>query len=119
MEHAAHFYRSLPRLQEALQEQTRRENFVMHYKNGREAKVGDPVIGTAYNTKGVIVGRMVSITPGSASCNCTVAFVGDAVKPVKEDYSQCDNFFHAEDALSGAKQFFQPTQVEAAPAPTA
>lgn len=52
----------------------------MHYKDGTEAKVGDLVKGTAYNTKNpdkspkTIVGTMLQITPGSETCNCIVAF---------------------------------------------
>lgn len=58
----------------------------MHYKDGTEAKVGDLVKGTVYNTKGVIVGVMLGITPGSNACNCRVALVrqrplGDNVLP--------------------------------------
>lgn len=45
----------------------------MHYKDGTEAKVGDLVKGTCYNTKGVVVGVMLGITPGSTACNCRVA----------------------------------------------
>lgn len=70
----------------------------MHYKNGRLAQVGDPVVGTCYNTNGLVVGTLVEITPARETCNCKVAFVGDAVTPVKVDYSQCSNFHHAEDA---------------------
>jgi hypothetical protein len=47
----------------------------MHYKDGTEAKAGDLVKGTVYNTKGVIVGVMLGITPGSSACNCRVALV--------------------------------------------
>lgn len=47
----------------------------MHYKDGTEAKVGDLVKGTVYNTKGVIVGVMIGITAGSSACNCRVALV--------------------------------------------
>lgn len=53
----------------------------MHYKDGTEAKVGDLVKGTAYNTKNadgtprVLVGVMLQITPGASSCNCVVGFV--------------------------------------------
>lgn len=47
----------------------------MHYKDGTEAKVGDLVKGTCYNTKGVIVGVMLGITPGSNSCNCRVGLL--------------------------------------------
>ena len=50
----------------------------MHYKDGTEAKVGDLVKGTVYNTKtadgspAIIVGVMLGITPGSSACNCRV-----------------------------------------------
>ena len=44
----------------------------MHYRNKREAVVGDPVIGTTYNRKGTQVGILVGITPGAASCNARV-----------------------------------------------
>lgn len=44
----------------------------MHYKNGREAKVGDPVIGVTYNIKGVIAGTLLSITPGPDACSAMV-----------------------------------------------
>lgn len=53
----------------------------MHYKDGTEAKVGDLVKGTAYNTKNadgtprVIVGILLQVTPGSDTCNCQIAFV--------------------------------------------
>lgn len=45
----------------------------MHYKNGRQAKAGDPVVGTTYNRQGVQVGIVVGITPGMDTCNCRVA----------------------------------------------
>lgn len=49
----------------------------MHYKDGTEAKVGDLVKGTTYNTtKGSVqVGVMLGITPGSAACNCRVGIL--------------------------------------------
>jgi hypothetical protein len=71
----------------------------MNYANGREAKVGDSVIGTCYNTPGVIVGQIVAINPSATTCNCTVLMIGNAAHPIKEDYSQCDRLFHAEDAV--------------------
>lgn len=40
----------------------------MHYKNGREAKVGDEVI--VFNgDRPNLLGLLVSATPGSTSCN--------------------------------------------------
>lgn len=48
----------------------------MHYKNGRLAQVGDLVIGTAYNHKGIIIaGTLVSITPGPDNCSAMVGFL--------------------------------------------
>lgn len=46
----------------------------MHYKNGTEAKVGDLVKGTTYNTpKGSVqVGILLGITPGTTACNARV-----------------------------------------------
>ena len=47
----------------------------MHYKNGREAKVGDLVIGKTYNTQNrTISGTIISITPGPDACSALVAF---------------------------------------------
>jgi len=53
----------------------------MHYKNGREAKVGDHVVGTCFNTKDendqlkIISGTLISLTPGNDSCSAMVGFV--------------------------------------------
>lgn len=44
-----------------------------HYKNGREAQVGDIAIGTTYNRIGVQVGVVVGITKNSDTCNCRLA----------------------------------------------
>ena len=67
----------------------------MHYKNGREAKNGDPVVGKIWNN--ITAGIIHSIVPGSTSCNCTVAV------PVMGGVNQmsCVNIndlYHAEDA---------------------
>lgn len=86
----------------------------MHYKDGTPAAIGDKVKGKPYNTIGEVVGEMVSITPGSDSCNCIVAFVevfdldkipfnmpgmliqgADMVKRfavLRQDYGQCSDF---------------------------
>lgn len=45
-----------------------------HYADGTEAKVGDTVHGRLYNTPGVRVGKIISITPGQDVCNAMVAF---------------------------------------------
>jgi hypothetical protein len=46
-----------------------------HYADGSPAQLGDVVMGKPYNTPEVIVGKIVSITPGVESCNCQVAFL--------------------------------------------
>lgn len=50
----------------------------MHYANGREAQVGDQVVGRVYNTPGVVAGTLVSVTPGQDSCNAMVEFIAAA-----------------------------------------
>ena len=40
----------------------------MHYKNGREAKVGDQVVGRDCCNR-VLAGVLVEITPGTNTCN--------------------------------------------------
>jgi hypothetical protein len=44
----------------------------MHYANGREAKVGDFVVGRTYNQPDVVAGTLVSVTPGPDSCSAHV-----------------------------------------------
>lgn len=93
-----------------------------HYANGREAKVGDVVVGRGYNVKGSdgtlreITGLVVSVTPGSASCNVQIlhgfrpaelhpdgSFGGSPVvisgRPLwpQVEYGQADHFLHADD----------------------
>ncbi|MHB8440417.1 MAG: hypothetical protein ACYDD4_14850 [Acidimicrobiales bacterium] len=48
----------------------------MHYKNGREAKIGDPVIGKVYNQAGPVAGTLVSLTLGSDNCSAQVEWIG-------------------------------------------
>ncbi len=50
-----------------------------HYKDGTEAKVGDQVIGKLFNTDGIRAGTIISITPGSESCNAQVQFTEAAM----------------------------------------
>lgn len=70
----------------------------MHYKNGREAKNGDPVIGLGYNGE-PIAGSIHGITPGSDQCNCTVAVA--VMGGVNQLTCQTvGNYFHAGDALA-------------------
>jgi hypothetical protein len=98
----------------------------MHYRNGRKAQVGDPVVGKTYNTGGAVIsGTLISLTPGPDACSCEVGYL--AVQPAearedrpvrlagseqhgasgarvvigyRSDYSQCNNLLHAEDALA-------------------
>ena len=42
----------------------------MHYNNGREVKVGDPVIGLNNNTP--TVGTVIHCQPGSETCNLII-----------------------------------------------
>ncbi len=44
----------------------------MHYANGREAKVGDQVIGRTFNQPDVVSGTLVSLTPGPDACSAQV-----------------------------------------------
>lgn len=84
----------------------------MHYKDGTEAKVGDVVKGTVYNYgRGKeIVGTMISITPGSDSCNCQVAFMRDesfeeARKPDASNRSTLSQAPHDGEAVANAIQY--------------
>jgi hypothetical protein len=97
----------------------------MHYANGREAKVGDPVVGRTYNQPEVIAGTLVSVTPGPDSCSAQVAYFqthpfdgfanGDqlcwfrgseqhglkaplVITTPRLDYTECKNLVHADDA---------------------
>jgi hypothetical protein len=99
----------------------------MHYRNGREAKVGDPVVGITYNRKGQVAGTLISITPGPDNCSAMVAFIeskpgatpldwgtGSPIKVIgtsnhgakeplqalvyREDFTHCSNLWHADDA---------------------
>jgi hypothetical protein len=52
-----------------------------HLRNGDLAAIGDVVRGKPYNIKNAdgnqreIIGTIVSITPNTESCNCTVAWI--------------------------------------------
>ena len=75
----------------------------MHYKDGTEAKVGDIVKGKGYNIKHEIIGKIIGITPGAKTCNCTIACVCQFTPVYKNEhnqmhvvahieYGQCDHF---------------------------
>lgn len=74
----------------------------MHYKNGREAKVGDLVIGITYNRPTVQIGRVLDIrtsqNPEEVK-TCNVKLMLPTVTFVEPDteYTQCDWLLHVED----------------------
>lgn len=120
----------------------------MHYKNGKAATAGDPVVGTVFNNGGQIVaGTLVSITPGPDSCSAMVGYLvtaktdektfrqgyvlvngkpmylsnglvkvqgtekhgsdGDvAVTLYVQDYTECKNLMHAEDAQNAITSWY-------------
>ncbi|HOD84912.1 MAG: hypothetical protein BWX88_05122 [Planctomycetes bacterium ADurb.Bin126] len=98
----------------------------MHYANGREAKLGDVVIGKGYNVKDekgelkVIHGVVVGLTPGADCCNIRIAhgfkawgteqlettphtsLLANGQTPLMAEdieYGQVDQFLHVEDAV--------------------
>ncbi len=116
----------------------------MHYMNGREAKVGDTVIGRTYNRDAIVSGTLVSLTSGVDSCSAKVGFLR-LVKPVpesyqvhaggvvaiqgteehgargekaatvyEEDYTECKNLLHSEDALGLSEMMMARQKDEAA-----
>lgn len=68
----------------------------MHYKNGREAKTGDPVIVKDYNK--VIAGIIHSLNEGATSCNGQVAYA--TMGGMTNACVSVGDCFHAEDALA-------------------
>lgn len=65
------------------------------YANGRQALVGDPVVGRTYNVRGVIVGYITAID-NSPTANCVVNFGGFG--KLNEDLTQTNYLYHAADA---------------------
>ena len=69
----------------------------MHYKNGREAKNGDLVIGKSeYQNAPVMSGLLIDINPGATSCNGQLLRPGGAIQTCVT----VGDFFHAEDAVA-------------------
>jgi hypothetical protein len=75
----------------------------MHYKNGREAKVGDFVIGLTYNKPGTQVGRVKTVRTSPnpeevKTCNVTLELASKSPwGTLEEEYTQCDWLLHADD----------------------
>jgi hypothetical protein len=88
----------------------------MHYKNGREAKNGDPVVGNIWGN--ITAGIIHSINPAMTNCNCTVAV------PVMGGITQlsCQNvnwLYHAEDAYVAVEASFGEAKPSPAGSPPA
>ena len=67
----------------------------MHYKNKREARNGDTVIGKPEFAPAPMVGILQDINPQSNSCNAMI------IRPGQITYSvTVGDFYHVEDALA-------------------
>lgn len=92
----------------------------MHYKNGREANEGDPVIYLDSYKKKVVIGRIWSLSAGT-TCNCQVAQIIPG--GVTHTCQSLNEMYHAEDALLAieplalAPQAAKPVVTEAVEAP--
>lgn len=84
----------------------------MHYKNGREAHDGDPVV-TKFSDK-VVAGVIHSLQPAQSTCNGQIAFIipGGTVNWCVTA-GEC---FHAEDAYNAMDQAMKNPAVEVPPA---
>ena len=100
----------------------------MHYANGREAKVGDHVVGRCYNTDKLVAGVLMSVTPVPDACSALVGYLdvfpaaaqpgglytalcevhGDQqhgaagekkVTRFRTDYTHCANLMHVDDVV--------------------
>ena len=100
----------------------------MHYANGREARVGDHVVGRCYNTEKLVAGVLMSVTPGADACSALVGYLdvfpaeaqpgglytalcevhGDQqhgaagekkVTRFRTDYTHCANLMHVDDVV--------------------
>lgn len=65
------------------------------YANGRQALIGDPVVGRTYNVAGVIVGYVVAIN-NTPTANCVVNFGGFG--KLTQDITQTNYLYHGSDA---------------------
>lgn len=90
----------------------------MLYKNSREVKMGDAVIGTGNNIKGLIVGHIVGITEAQKSPGVGAPPIKAAIKILThmkspdhknastatfntvQEFGVSENFVHAEDAIN-------------------
>ena len=87
-----------------------------HYKNGREAINGEPVIGKLYGQ--LITGVIYGINPSTETCNCTVAqIVPGGVMTV--GCVNVKDLYHVEDALAAIEPKVQPATEVVPPPPMA
>ena len=67
-----------------------------HYKDGSPAELGDLVRGKPYNTPFEVIGLVVSIRPGTDTCDLTVEYGlrvhPPAVLPIQCDYGELKAF---------------------------
>ena len=70
----------------------------MHYKNGREAHEGQPVICKGYAGQ-ITVGKIHTLIPDVTTCNCSVAetFMGGVNQLTCRTINE---MYHAEDAFA-------------------
>jgi len=66
----------------------------MHYKNGREAKIGDEIVGKNCSEK-PIGGVLISINPQSDTCNGNV--VPSIIIDRNKEYVNLKDCLHIED----------------------
>lgn len=65
----------------------------MHFKNGREVKIGDRVVGRDY-TNNPVAGVVVTTSPGATTCN-----IGVIPLPPGIPIYTAGEFLHVDDAL--------------------
>jgi hypothetical protein len=69
----------------------------MHYKNGREAANGDPVVARNYAGR-IVSGTVHNLRAGTATCNCDLVVVIPG-GTMNETCRTVSEMYHAEDAF--------------------
>jgi hypothetical protein len=72
----------------------------MHYRNGREAKIGDQIVGR-YPMGNLVSGILVKANPGSETCNGTVMLTAVLYTLPLVTLGEC---VHADDISELSKQ---------------
>lgn len=88
----------------------------MHYKNGREAKNGDPVImvTTLGSQKIAVGGILYGATPGNNTCNGTLAPLNGGTS----HYANLSECLHVDDLAAAMETIPDSTIVPVVPAVT-